>query len=104
MELRLPKILISNTHSCYRVDWDNQQSEGEKVLHEQHDYLTGCIDGYLYAIQKDAHIICLAANTGSIDNLTQDNALKFKSMLEELLYPVVKSRFKQLKNESMHYS
>lgn len=32
MELRLPKILISNNRSCYRVDWDNQQSEVEKSI------------------------------------------------------------------------
>ena len=97
MELKLPKINKTKIASKYRVDWDSQGTEAEKVLFESYDLLTGYIEGYIDALQSDAKIICLAVNTGTVDSLTNESAEKLVVMLEQLLYPRVKHRFEQIK-------
>lgn len=99
--LLLPKIEIRKSGKKYRLEWDNQHVEADRVLFEKKDLIAGYIEGYFDALdEKGAKIICLASNTGAIDQLSQEGAEKLKKMLEGLIIPMVEQRYKKLKHDA----
>ncbi|USD23305.1 hypothetical protein MJO52_09255 [Microbulbifer variabilis] len=95
--LQLPIIEILKDGKYYRLDWDDHNSEADRVLYEKKDSLEGYIEGYFDALENNkGRIVCLASNTGTIKKLTKENAEKLKSMLERILYPIVTARYKKI--------
>ena len=100
-DLILPKIYFEKGSRRYDLHWDYQSSEAENVLFEHNDFLRGYIGGCFDAFaDRKAEIVCLSSTTGTIRNLSLEHAEKFKTLLEQLLHPLVKKRYKKLVNEA----
>ncbi len=96
----LPQILSVNQGKQYQVEWDYQEYPESGVLFEREQYLTGFIEGFVTALNiPESDIVCLSSFTGTIKNLSKNNAEKVQVMLENMLVPLAEKRHESIKKD-----
>lgn len=97
-ELILHKVYIVKKNQRYDLHWDDNSTKADRIIFEHHDYLTGYFQGALHALSDGKEkIACLSSNTGTIYNLSKDNAEKLMGIIKEKLHPLVERRYKAIK-------
>ena len=99
IESVLPIVEIKNGKNRYDLHWDYVEDESNYILLEtEYEYhIRGYFQGYFDALSDGKEkIACLTSSTGTIRNLSKENAEKLKTIISNKLHTIVKMRHKEI--------
>ena len=95
----LPRIYIEKGKERYDIHWDYVEAQSNDILFEAEyeNNIKNYIQGYFDALSDGKeNILCLTSFTGTIRNLSKENAEKLEKIISSKLHFFVNKRHKEI--------